>query len=173
MAKVNKKKRIRKPEKPIDKNEVIFPNDTELYRKIFKNKKKPAEFENYAFFLSLENDQREEIFGYTTAKDFAAAKKLHPGTLSEWKNSNLIWRIRDRYLKRFKRYTPDILAALARTAMKRGDAGEVKAWMQLIEGWSDKVDITSKGKRITGFKIIEHAPRSPGDPSIYSEPKGD
>lgn len=120
--------------------------------------KKPTEFEKYAFFLSLPATERDQTFGYHTEADFAKENKVHPGTLTEWKHDDRVWEKRDLYMRSFRRFTADVIAALARRAMKAGYAFEVQTWMKLVEGWNEKstVDITSRGKKVTGFKVVVH-----------------
>ncbi len=44
--------------------------------------------------------------------------------------------------------TPDVILAIANSARK-GSAMSQKLWMQLMEGWAEKHDITTMGNQIT------------------------
>jgi hypothetical protein len=114
--------------------------------------------------MALPIEERKEIFGFTTDKQFAAHFKIHPGTLSEWKWETDLWEIRDQYLIVFKKHTAEIIAALAKRAKRTGEAFHSLSFLKVVEGFTEKsgLDITSKGKRITGFSVvIRHAKNSP------------
>jgi DNA-binding transcriptional MocR family regulator len=62
----------------------------------------------------------------------------------------------------FRILTPEVITAIYETATS-GDKGAVQAqklWMQLIEGWSEKVqqDITSDGEKLMSWTITPVAP---------------
>lgn len=127
-------------------------------------KKKPEEFRQYGLFMALPSEERKEIFGFTTDKQFAAHFKVNPGTLSEWKWEEELWGIRDQYLIVFKKHTAEIIAALAKRAKRTGEAFHTLSFLKVVEGFTEKsgLDITSKGKRVSGFEVlIRHAKNSP------------
>jgi hypothetical protein len=128
------------------------------------NRTKPEEFRQYGLFMALPHEERKEIFGFTTDKQFAAHFKVHPGTLSEWKWEEDLWSIRDQYLIVFKKHTAEIIAALAKRAKRTGEAFHSLSFLKVVEGFTEKtgLDITSKGKRVGGFEVvIRHAKNSP------------
>lgn len=153
------------------------PKEPEKELGIIPGVRKNIEFEKYAFFLSLPTPERIEAFGYSTEHEFAKQFKVHPGTLTEWKQHEELWKKRDGYLRSFRRLTADVLASLARRAIKQGYAFEVQTWMKLVEGWSEKssVDITSRDKRIDGFEIVIVPPENenPGSPNKKAQPRPD
>jgi len=153
--------------KTLKKKKHSRANEPEKDRPIPPGIRRPAEFEEYALFMALDSRSREELFGFKTDKQFAAARDVNAGTLSEWKWLPELWEARDRYLLHFKKYTPEILAKLAERARRTGEAFHVQTYMKLVEGWTDKtgLDITSKGKKIGGFKVIVHnAPNASPQP---------
>ena len=128
------------------------------------NRTKPDEFRQYGLFMALPGEERMEIFGFKTDKDFAAKFKIHPGTLSDWKYEEELWEIRDSYLIQFKKHTADIIAALAKRAKKSGEAFHSLTFLKVVEGFTEKtgLDVTSKGKKVTGFEVtIRHAQHVP------------
>lgn len=129
-----------------------------------RGRQKPEEFRQYGLFMALPIEERKEIFGFTTDKQFAAHFKIHPGTLSEWKWEEDLWSIRDQYLIVFKKHTAEIIAALAKRAKRTGEAFHSLSFLKVVEGFTEKtgLDITSKGKRVGGFEVvIRHAKNSP------------
>jgi hypothetical protein len=132
-------------------------------------KKKPEEFRQYGLFMALPQEERKEIFGFTTDKQFAAHFKVNPGTLSEWKWEEDLWSIRDQYLIVFKKHTADIIASLAKRAKRTGEAFHTLSFLKVVEGFTEKnaVDFTSKGRKISGFEVVikhaSHAPTSSRD----------
>lgn len=129
-----------------------------------RGRQKPEEFRQYGLFMALPTEERKEIFGFTTDKQFASHFKVHPGTLSEWKWEEDLWSIRDQYLIVFKKHTADIIAALAKRAKRTGEAFHSLSFLKVVEGFTEKtgLDLTSKGKRITGFEVIvRHATKEP------------
>lgn len=128
------------------------------------NRTKPEEFRQYGLFMALPHEERKEIFGFTTDKQFGAHFKVSPQTLSEWKWEEDLWSIRDQYLIVFKKHTAEIIAALAKRAKRTGEAFHSLSFLKVVEGFTEKtgLDLTSKGKRITGFDVVvRHAKNEP------------
>lgn len=119
---------------------------------------KLVEFEEYALFMALDRQARKEAFGFDTDAAFAKEKNLHPGTLTDWKYNEKLWEMRDKHLVHFKKFTADIIGKLANRAARTGEAFHTLTYMKLVEGFSEKsgLDITSKGKKVAGFKVIVH-----------------
>lgn len=137
------------------KNKANKPEATEeRARGVYKVK----EFEDYAFFMALDRKDRKEAFGFDSDAAFAKDRGLHPGTLTDWKYNPKLWEARDKHLIHFKKYTADIIGKLAARAARSGEAFHTLTYMKLVEGYSEKsgVDITSKGKKVAGFKVIVH-----------------
>lgn len=110
---------------------------------------KKAEFELYARYLAFPIEERIKAFGYYTDQDFAKHNNIkNSHTLTDWKKIPKLWEFRDQFLSsEFKKYTPDVLAGLRRTATKDGKATEVMAWMKIVEGYVEKQKI-EKEERI-------------------------
>lgn len=127
-------------------------------------RQKPEEFRQYGLFMALPIEERKEIFGFTTDKQFGAHFKVSPQTLSEWKWEESLWTIRDQYLIVFKKHTAEIIAALAKRAKRTGEAFHSLSFLKVVEGFTEKtgLDITSKGRKVSGFTVeIVHAKNSP------------
>lgn len=129
------------------------------------------EFERYALFMALPKIERKEFFGFSTDQEFAKKYELNKDTLTDWKLKPELWDARDKYLTHFKKHTAEILGKLAARAAKTGEAFHSLTFMKLVEGYTEKtgLDITSKGKKIDGFKVIIHganASRTQRDNSI-------
>lgn len=145
-----KKKRVRRTPQPPKKTAV---DDTEQ-----RGRYKLNEFEQYALFLSLPKKDRKIEFGFDTDKEFAAEFQLHVGTLSEWKWDPKLWEKRDEYLLRLRKHTADILEAVALRTIKSGDSFHALNFMKMVEDYTDRtgLDLTSKGKKVEGFKFVVH-----------------
>ena len=83
-------------------------------------------------------------------------------TLTDWKLKPEFWESRDKYMGTFRKFTADVLAALARRAIAKGYAFEAQTWMKIVEGWNEKstLDLTSKGKQIKGFEFVLRKPNA-------------
>ena len=125
---------------------------------------KPGEFERYGLFMALPMEERKEIFGFTQDQQFAKAYGVSKQTLSEWKWDPKLWDVRDKYLIVFKKYTARIIAALGKRAERTGEAFHSLSFLKVVEGFTEKtgLDLTSKGQKIGGFKVVvHHAAQSP------------
>jgi hypothetical protein len=127
-------------------------------------RQKPEEFRQYGLFMALPIEDRKDVFGFTTDKQFAEHFKVQTSTLSRWKWEEDLWEIRDQYLIVFKKHTAEIIASLAKRAKRTGEAFHTLSFLKVVEGFTEKtgLDVTSKGKRVTGFDVvIRHAKHSP------------
>lgn len=131
---------------------------------------KPEEFRRFGAFMALPIEERKAVFGFSTEKQFAAHFKVRPATLSEWKQREELWQIRDEHLIAFKKHTTAVIDALAKRAMRTGDAFHALSFLKVVEGFTEKtgMDLASKGRQIRGFDVIvhhtKHSPTSSRDP---------
>jgi len=103
--------------------------------------KKIAEYLGYVIFTATPRAMRETKYGCINDIDYAKINKLDLTTLSHWRARDGFWdEVKAQLIKWGKDKTPDIMAALYRTAQREGKAPEVKLWNQLIEGWMEKID---------------------------------
>lgn len=135
--------------------------------------KKLTEFERYAFFVALPTPERQEAFGFHTDSDFAEANKVNRDTLTDWRLKPEFWEARDKYMGSFRRFTADVLGALARRTISKGYAFEAQTWMKIVEGWNEKstLDLTSKGRQIKGFEFVLRNPNA--NTSANNQPGGE
>jgi hypothetical protein len=154
MAKKTAKKPVKKI-KPKSKTKATKPVKTEPKK---RGAYKRAELENYALFTALPKKDRIEHFGFHTDQEFAREFDLHAGTLSDWKYSPELYEAREKYMIHFRKHTANIIGKFAERAEKRGDSFDVLTFMKVVENWSEKssLDVTSKGKKVTGFNVIVH-----------------
>lgn len=132
---------------------------------------KPEEFRRFGLFMALPSDERKAVFGFTTEKQFATRYGVRAATLTEWKQREDFWNVRDKHLIRFKKHTAAIINALAKRAERTGDAFHALTFLKVVEGFTEKagMDLTSKGKQINGFKVIvQHAQKSPTSSRLRS-----
>lgn len=101
-----------------------------------------ADYLEFARFNSYPKKEREELYGFATAKDFGAKYDVGEVTLSLWKKEDNFWQIVDSHRKKwFKERTPEVLLSLYRTILKKGNAAEIALWLKYIEEWTEKVNI--------------------------------
>lgn len=145
-----KKKRVRRTPQPPTKSDTVPDEQRGRY--------KLTEFEQYALFLSLPKKDRKIEFGFDTDKDFAEHFNMNRGTLSEWKWDPKLWEERDKYMLRLRKHTADILEAVAQRTIKSGDSFHALNFMKMVEDYTDRqgLDLTSKGKKVEGFKFVVH-----------------
>ena len=131
---------------------------------------KEAEKQEFIRFVALPRPFRKQEFGYENDADFAIAKKVHPGTLSEWKKAKEFW---DEVKKHWKRWgkdrTPNVIAGLYQKAVSEGNAAEALAWMKIIEDWQEK-NITKV--EFEELEKISEATKKIAE-TKYDEPTGD
>lgn len=116
-------------------------------------RRKQSEFEIYASFLALPSKVRRKVYGFHTDQEFAEEYHLCADSLSDWKKDREFWKLRDKHLIHFKKYTPDVLEALYDGVLEKKSAAEVMAWFRLVEGYEDGHNI--KGEIEFGQTIAE------------------
>lgn len=96
--------------------------------------------------MGLKDDLIMKLLKMRNQSEFAEEYKIRMATLSDWNKriyeKNLIFESIGIWAKAM---TPSIMMAMGSTALKRGEAKEVLAWVKIIDGWSDKsqVDINA------------------------------
>lgn len=92
--------------------------------------------------MGLKDPMTIKLLDISTQGEFAKEYEIREATLSHWNkiiykqdlifNSIGIWG---------KSMTPNIMMALAKTALSKGEAKEVLAWVKIVENWSDKSQV--------------------------------
>ena len=129
--------------------------------------KKPEEFKQFGLYMALPSEERKTLFGISSERQFSAKFKVHHKTLAEWKMRKELWEIRDQYLIVFKKYTSQVIDSLGKRAAKSGEAFHSLSFLKVVEGFTEKtgLDITSKNKKVSGFKIT--IVNAKGTPTIH------
>ena len=100
-----------------------------------KNPYKKGDYKAFVRFYSMPTPYKIKEFGYDTEGSFAKEHNVAQDTLTEWKKREDFNKDVDTQLMKWgANKTPDVLAALFRTILKDGKAGEVKLWLQFIKG---------------------------------------
>lgn len=106
-----------------------------------KSPYKKAEYLEFIKFTATPRMFRDAEFGYVTDKAFAEKFKLNETTLVEWKKDRQFQEaVKDQLKIWAKNRTPDVIACLYKEIIKNGRAAEVKLWMQLFEGFTEKTE---------------------------------
>jgi len=90
-----------------------------------------------------------------TMQAFAKLWDVTPETLSRWKKRQDFWeKVAEWRITWAKDKTSDVVHGLFKRAATRGEAAEVKLWMQLIEDWSEKVTPPTQNITVIGIRGI-------------------
>lgn len=88
-------------------------------------------------------------------KDFALKWGVSVPTLVDWKKKQEFWeRVAEWRINWARDKTSDVVHGLFKRASTRGEAAEVKLWMQLIEDWSERVTQTAPNITVIGIRGI-------------------
>jgi hypothetical protein len=142
-------------DKQSEKNSAKSASVSPKNKKQRSDKGKPKErnrktFEEYARFISMPSNEQQELYGYITDQAFAAAHKITNWTLTQWKKTDELWKLRDEGLAGMKRYTPQIMEAMRNKALREGDTAAAKLHLQFIEKWNPKVEVGASIELIGG-----------------------
>lgn len=98
--------------------------------------KHQSEYLDFILWIATPNALRKPKTQAELAKKFGVGQD----TLSEWKTRPDFWTKVVQIWKQWGRErTPDVILALYNKIIKTGDAAEAKLWLQLNEGWSEKI----------------------------------
>jgi hypothetical protein len=102
------------------------------------------------------------------AQDFGRRWGISDQTLVRWKKRQDFWeKVAEWRMQWAKDKTSDVVHGLFKRASTRGEAAEVKLWMQLIEDWSEKTPAQAPNITVIGIKglssnILDKLKESPG-----------
>ena len=92
--------------------------------------------------MGLKDPMTLKLLDIGTQSAFAKEYKVREATLSKWNKmiyeENLIFNSIGVWGKSM---TPNIMMALAKTALSKGEAKEVLAWVKIVENWSEKSQV--------------------------------
>lgn len=122
---------------------------------------KKAEYEEYVRFTAIPRVLRDKDFGFHTDEAFIRHYKLSSSTVYEWKKDQGFWNeVQNTLTKWGKDRTPDVIYGLYRTAVQKGGASEVMAWMKLFEGYTDQSNVNVQTvSRMETLKDIQNNTR--------------
>ena len=107
----------------------------------------------YARFLALPYNLRGKEFGVNTKEGFAKKVGVSVKTLWKWEKKSEFKEMVNECLKEWsKEKTPNVIMRLYKSILEKGNASEIKLWLQFIEGWSEKIEQELSG----GVSIIEY-----------------
>lgn len=120
------------------------PKKTKEIRKI-------QDFNEFCLWASLPSPLREP----KTQKEFAAKWGLSEPTLALWKAKPLFWETVASIRRDWARdKTSDVIHGLFKRASTRGEAAEVKLWLQVVEDWSEKQAPQTQNITVIGIQGI-------------------
>lgn len=90
-----------------------------------------------------------------TMKEFSEKWGVTPDTLTRWKKRQDFWeKVSEKRINWARDKTSDVIHGLFKRAATRGEAAEVKLWMQLIEDWSEKQQVQTPNITVIGIRGI-------------------
>jgi len=90
-----------------------------------------------------------------TMQDFAKTWGVNPITLGRWKKKQDFWeKVASWRIAWAKDKTSDVVHGLFKRAASRGEAAEVKLWMQLVEDWSEKTPAPTSSITVIGIRGV-------------------
>lgn len=93
-----------------------------------------------------------------TMQDFAKKWDVRPETLTRWKKKQDFWeKVAEWRITWARDKTSDVVHGLFKRAATRGEAAEVKLWMQLIEDWSEKAPPPVSTVTVIGIRGVSQA----------------
>src|SRR3990167_6228497 len=108
-----------------------------LYRKV----ERVSELMSFVDWVATPHALRE----IKTQKEFAVKYDIHETTLVGWKDRAGFWdEVKDRTISWGRQRTPNVVAALYRNAIQKGNAQEAKMWLQYVEGWKEKTEVDQR-----------------------------
>jgi len=91
-------------------------------------------------------------------KEWGEKWGVTPHTLSVWKHRQEFWEMVANARREWaKDKTSDVIHGLFRNASTRGEAAEVKLWLEAVEDWSEKSPPAAPNITIIGIKGITEA----------------
>lgn len=108
-------------------------------------------YEDFVAFTAMPTALRQKQFGFEDDTKWREASKerlkrkscVAISTVSRWKSNKLFWDdVRASMHEWAKNMTPSVIGSLLRTIARDGKASEVKLWMQIFEGFTEKIDNT-------------------------------
>lgn len=115
--------------------------------------KKPEVYEEFARWCALPSPLREP----KTQTEFAEKWGVAPLTLILWKKKQDWWETMLAKRAEWARdKTSDVIHGLYKTASTRGQAAEVKLWLQFVEGWTEKEQQTGPQINILAIQGVSN-----------------
>src|SRR3990167_7476490 len=124
---------------------------------------RPEVYEAFCEWSAKPTPLKEE----KTNKQFAVKWGIRPETLTRWKRKQEFWtKVAEWRMEWARDKTSDVIHGLFKRASTRGEAAEVKLWMQVIEDWSEKVTPTAPNITVIGIRglspdILDKLKKSP------------
>jgi hypothetical protein len=133
--------------------------------------RKPEAYEAFCEWAAKPTPLKEQ----KTAKEFGKLWGVTSETLSKWKHRQDFWEKVASWRREWaKDKTSDVVHGLWKRAKTRGEAAEVKLWMQLIEDWSEKTAPPTQNITVIGIRGItqsdlENLKKQPNQGKLGSE----
>lgn len=108
-------------------------------------------FEEFCRWASLPTPLKD----VKTMKAFSEKWGIKADTAAKWKHLPEFWKKVGEYRMEWaKDKTSDVVQGLFKRASVRGEAAEVKLWMELIEDWSEKAPAVTPNITVIGIQGI-------------------
>ena len=89
--------------------------------------------------LGIREPEVMELFGIKSQSEFATRFGVAEPTLSHWKREMHRGSDFQDFRVQMQQLTKNVMGALYRKTIEDGDAARVKLWMQVVEGWNERI----------------------------------
>lgn len=110
----------------------------------------------YAAIMGIDDPRILELVDIRTQGEFAERHGVHPETLTRWNKTMAVRQSLQDIRVWGRQLTKNVLLSLYNNAIRKGQALEVKLFMQLIEQWEEKLQVEHDYKGITQFTVIKN-----------------
>jgi len=113
--------------------------------------RKPEMFQEFCLWSALPTPLRNP----KTQREFEEKWGVHKNTVAKWKKRQDYWEMVANARREWsKDKTSDVIHGLYRNASTRGEAAEVKLWLQAVEDWSEKTVAPPANITVIGIQGI-------------------
>lgn len=114
--------------------------------------KHPAAFLRFVAWIAIPDAYRNPKSQEELAKEVG----VDPATLSDWKKRTGFWDAVHDEMRHFLRgRTANVMVAFYNAILREGDAARIRAWWEIVEGWTPKQKVAFAG--VIAVEQVKHA----------------
>lgn len=134
------------------KSEKMTKSDHVVKHRARHNKE--IEFREFALFLALTLQERQDIFGFYTQQEFQKKYKVAAKTLLRWKLDPRFNELHESYLSSHRQFAAQVLEGLRNKATTEGNSDAARVWLQFVMGWvpNEKREVVVETPKVDAFE---------------------